>query len=98
FYLGVISPPGSDMEAVDLRIRAVAIVWYPFVFAANYAFYAYFLVDDVIARFRASEAVSMGVAVPPLDSRLGIKLGSIFFVIAFLPASLIGLDLSIFEE
>jgi class 3 adenylate cyclase len=98
FYLGVISPPGSDMEAVDLRIRIVAIVWYPFVFAANYAFYAYFLVDDLIARFRAGEAVTMGVTVPPLDSRLGVKLGSIFFVIAFLPASLIGLDLSIFEE
>lgn len=98
FYLGVISPIGSDMEAVDLRIRIVAMVWYPFVFAANYAFFIYFLVDDVIARFRAREAVALGVAVPPLDSSLGVKLGAILFVIAFLPASLIGLDLSIFAE
>lgn len=98
FYMGVFSPQGSDMESIDLRIRVVALVWYPFVYAANYAFCAYFLVDDLVARFRARDAVTMGVAVPPLDSRLGVKLGAIFFVIAFLPATLVGLDLSIFAE
>lgn len=98
FYSGVFSPKEGTMEAIPLSVRLMALPWYSFVYAANYAFCIYFLVDDVVARFRAKEGAALGLTVPPLDSRLEVKLGAIFFVLAFLPATLVGLDLSIFAE
>lgn len=98
FYSGVFSPRDANMEAIPLSVRILALPWYSFVYAANYAFCIYFLVDDVVARFRAREGAALGLAVPPLNSRLEVKLGAIFFVLAFLPATLVGLDLSLFAE
>lgn len=98
FYSGVFSPKDANMEAISLPVRVLALPWYGFVYAANYAFCVYFLVDDVVARFRAKDGAAAGISVPPLDSRLEVKLGAIFFVLAFLPATLVGLDLSIFAE
>jgi class 3 adenylate cyclase len=98
FYSGVFSPKDANMESIDLTVRLLALPWYSFVYAANYAFCVYFLVDDVVARFRAREGAALGLVVPPLNSRLEVKLGAIFFVLAFLPATLVGLDLSLFAD
>ncbi len=98
FYSGVFSAPHASMASIDLSVRLLALPWYSFVYAANYAFCIYFLVDDVVAQFRAKDGAAVGIVVPPLDSRLEVKLGAIFFVLAFLPATLVGLDLSLFEE
>jgi class 3 adenylate cyclase len=98
FYSGVFSPPNANMEAIDLSLRVVALVWYSFVYAANYAFCVYFLVDQRVADFRAGEGAALGIEIPPSQSQLSVKLGAIFFVLAFLPATLVGLDMSLFAE
>lgn len=97
--LRVYTPQGAPLDHIDTLTITKSLIWYSTVFGFFYAYFVYFVVNDLVIKMRrryhfALEAFSAA----PIASRprLVRKLTVSFIVIGIMPALLVGLDLTVF--
>jgi len=98
--LRVYTPPDAPFGSINTLTIATSLVWYSTVFGFFYAYFVYYVVNDLVIKMRRSHHRRLA-AFSELElashARLVIKLTVSFIIIGIMPALLVGLDLTLFE-
>ena len=97
FSIGIFVPNEIDISSIPRPVLFGALIWFGFVYSLYYGFYTFFIVSDFTNRLKLDltrEEVFFSSRGHPIRR----KLICIFIIIAFIPAILIALDLTIFRE
>ena len=97
FSIGIFVPNEIDISSIPRPVLFGALIWFGFVYSLYYGFYTFFIVSDFINRLKL-DLTKEGVFFTSRGHPIRRKLICIFVIIAFLPAILIALDLTIFRE
>jgi class 3 adenylate cyclase len=97
--LRVYTPADAPLDDIDTLTITKSLVWYSTVFGMFYAYFVYFVVNDLVIKMRRRyHLVLEAFSATPRASRPRLvgKLTVSFIVIGIMPALLVGLDLTIF--
>lgn len=97
FSLGIFMPEVVDLSEIPRPVLAGALFWFGFIYSLYYGFYIFFAVSDFVNKLKL-ELTRQGVSFTPRGYPLRRKLVCIFVIIAFVPALLIALDLTLFRD
>ncbi len=97
FSIGIFMPYEIDLSSIPRPVLLGALLWFGFIYALYYGFYIFFAVSDFVNGLKL-ELTKEGILFAPRGQPLRRKLVCIFVIIAFVPAILIALDLTIFRE
>ena len=101
--LRVYTPPDAPLDSIDTLTIATSLVWYSTVFGFFYAYFVYYVVNDLVIKMRRRYHLNLATVsgnddtYPAPRARLVNKLAVSFIIIGIMPALLVGLDLTLFE-